>query len=117
MADIYILDMGPKQDSARCAFHIAIPDQNNFAGVNYRTALTQYLDSTTSAVPGLDGTTQGNLDSGALYEHVETVRFNGNATNANKWAAIQSAYTSRKAAILSTIQNRLEFWGYSGNEE
>ena len=119
MADIYILDMGDKRDSIRCAFHIPVPATNNFAGISYRTALVQYQEDTTSAVPDLatsDPVAAAGLADGSIYEHVETVTFSATDTNTAKWNAIKAAYTARKAAILTAIQNRLEFWGFSGNE-
>ena len=116
MADIYVLDMNKKGDTLRCAFHIPIADVNNFAGMSYRTALVEYLDSTVSEVPNIAAATQTALDNGELFERVEQVRFSANDSNSAKWTAVQAAYTARKSKLLSTIQDRLEFWSHSGNE-
>lgn len=120
MSDIHLLDQVTKQDSIRCAFHIAIPAAgNNEAGIQWRTAIVQYQTQNgaaiESAVPGLD-TTAHDLDDGSVYEKLETVRFAADATPAVKAAAIQAAYTARKSALLQNAQNVLEWWGHELDE-
>jgi hypothetical protein len=114
MSDYHILELSRAQDEARVAFHLDVPDTTNAAGVNYRTALVQYLGTIETVVPGLDTAAHG-LDNGSVHEIVETVNFSANDTNADKRTAIETAYSARQAGLIAAVQARLEFWGWSGD--
>lgn len=116
----HILGMHRAQDEATVVFHIDVPDTDNAASVSYRTALVESImaepeGTTTSVVPGLASAEQTQLDNGERYEHIERVEFDGNLDNADKKTAIEAAYTARKTQLLQIAQNRLEFWGWSGD--
>jgi hypothetical protein len=122
MAKVHILDQNSKKDTARCTFHVAVPDQNNAAGVSYRAALVEYLDpegaGISSQVPNLDTsdpTEDAQIKSGEVYEHSISINFDANLTNAQKADIVDAKYLALSAGILAGIQDRLKFWGMTRN--
>jgi hypothetical protein len=113
MSNYHVLTTNAPDSEIRVAFHLAIPDTTNSAGVNYRTALLQSgMASGTpdSAVPWLT-TEQADLDSGALYELVETVQVDGSLTKAAKRDIVDARYTALAAKVPGKIQAELDWWG------
>lgn len=124
MSDYHILDMGRKGDSARVAFHINVPPgETNQASETYRDAIVGYLDSQALAsgglvrftiLPNVDETAHG-LDSCAVIESVNTVKFSANLTPSEKRDAIEDEYNAVKAGILQDWQDRLLWWGFAAD--
>jgi hypothetical protein len=115
MSDYHILQQSQSKDDAIVAFHVAIPDTNNAAGLSYRAVLVEYLGTPiTSRAPWIDPAVHG-LTDGSVYEHVETVMFSGLLTPAEKSTIIEDRFTTLEAAIIDRVQTVLQFWGWSGD--
>lgn len=121
MANYHVLEVVGRNDRARVAFHISVPDENNFANVNIRTAVKQYLENIpendgviSSIVPWIT-TELTDLQTGNLYEHVEVVEYNAKATNVQKRIALDNRYISLNTNIPDTLRERLQFWGMDRN--
>lgn len=116
MADYHILDNRPDGNELRVVFHLPVPDADNDGGLNYRTALVQYLgDEQTSILSAtlLGAGEQDLLNTGALYEHVWRQATNPNLTLTQKRDALDAQYTQFASAVITQLQARLQFWGYS----
>jgi hypothetical protein len=114
--DWHALVGNEKKQEVTVVFHIPIPSVNNAVGMNYRTVLTKAEPFTSSIVP--DHVTNfaseaALLQSGALYEYQEVVRYNANLSDAQKTALIDARYTALVSIIQSKIQNQYIYWGFS----
>ncbi len=112
MSDIHVLGGNVKADRWACAFHITVPDITNDASVSYRAILSDFED-TASAVPGLPGAEQTDLDNGALYEEIINVRTSSD--HADRLQDVQDAYNTWAASVLSQLQSRYLFTGKTIN--
>ena len=93
-----------------------VPSGNNVAGITWKTALTEYLGSTTSKAPSLPAAvTQANLDVGDFYEWAFTVPLDANLSNVAKEAEVQSFLVAEEPTVVSVLQNQLRFWGREGS--
>jgi hypothetical protein len=105
-----------KRDRVQVVFHFPVPDTTNFAGVNYRTALVEYLTrdgaTITSAYPGIDAGELTQLQAGEVYETVDTVVFDGKLSNTEKRDLIDATWTAKNSVFLAKFQEGLTFWGY-----
>lgn len=114
MSNYHITDLSPKEDKVKVIFHIPIPDENNSAGVNLRTALAQYISNagiTASAVPWDVSSEETQILNGMLYEHSETVYVDANLTLVQKRNIIDARYTVLTTQAVSKIQSILKYWG------
>jgi hypothetical protein len=123
MSDYHIMEIGPKGDSARVAFHFPIPlGATNQAGRTYRSAYKQFRDPDNagieSAIPDLSTThalEHAAITVGETVELVETVNFSANASNASKVQSIEDKWTELNSDTLTKIQGRLLYWGHSAD--
>ena len=120
MANYHVMEICDDKDVAKIAWHIAVPDEDNYAGVNLRTALGQYLTSaaggerTITQVPWLEAdnpTEYASLSGCEVYEIIQTVEYNANDGNAAKAAAMDEHWTQLNSTIPDTLRERLKFWG------
>ncbi len=115
MSDYHIMYM-PKRDTLRVVFHFAVPDATNFAGVNYRVALMEYLtmngETITSSYPGIDAGELAQMQAGEVYEETDTIVFDGKLTDAQKRDLIDAAWTAKNSTFLARFSAGLNFWGY-----
>lgn len=113
MANIHVLAMDGSEFTA--AFHLAIPNTNNTAGVNWRTAVLRNGYGTT-VLPDGDGTLgtisaseKSDIQSGAVVEIVETVKpADGAFLNG---AALDAAHTAIRTKFLADFQARYARYG------
>lgn len=113
MADYHVLE-STRRDKVRVAFHIPVPDENNNVGINFQTAVSQYLTGEPTVVPWLqskDPTEYVQLQNGEIYEYVETIEYNANSTNSEKQAVVDVWYNELVSKIPNTIRERFIFWG------
>jgi len=121
MSDYHVLNMNYKQNRAKVAFHISIPDTDNFAGKKIRDCLYKHLGNTTitSVIPNFEtdfSTEYSLLQSCTIFEYVEWLVFpNANATNQNKRDIIVSRFNSLSVTIPNMCSEILEFYDYNGN--
>ncbi|KKN26051.1 hypothetical protein LCGC14_0878570 [marine sediment metagenome] len=113
MADITVLERDT-HNRWRVAMHFPVPAGNNAAGVPWRGALVASGIGGTTVLPNGDGTggtisaaDKALIQSGALLEHVESVRLGAG----NPQAAAEELYNSRKADKTAQLQARLNQYG------
>jgi hypothetical protein len=116
----HILDAVELEDAVRAVFHIPVPSATNAAGVDWQTALREFIPfaSGDSAVPNLattDSAEDDELVAGALHEVVARVNFSANATNNEKIAVVEAKFNELASSELTKLQARLKFWGYKGD--
>jgi hypothetical protein len=115
MSSYHVLTCSEKDHESTVAFHFAVPDSNNSAGVNWRTALKAYRPSPGSAVPNLEAdfaVEYAAIQNGEVYEHVEAIPVTATWSNDDKIAALSAAYTSLSATTLARLAAILKYWGY-----
>lgn len=116
MADYIVLESSTKNNQIRVVVHTDVPNTNNAAGQNWRTVLTEYLESTTSRVPvaRLPVGRQADLDTGVKYEWEMTHEDDANDTPANRIASLEAAIQAEESSELTRLQNTLNYWGQTG---
>ena len=110
----------------RIAYRFDIPDSLNDVGVNYRTALKDSGLASVSVLPDGDGSAytisaaeKTALANGETYEQVETLMLdkvkgaNPTERNVKRLAIIRAHYTDFENQVLTKIQNKLRFFGFS----
>ena len=123
MSDFHVLDKAVNGKTCRAAIHLAIPDENNLAGVNYRTAIVERFGEITSVVPNHVTefpSDDAALKSGAQYETVIMKRFTSrNLTNNQRRQQIRVEVIQMKIDIQTEgsdlydeIIEPLKWWGY-----
>jgi len=122
MSNYHVLTMDNKVDEVDVIFHFTIPDEDNFAARNKRDVVKAKLEADaedgtiTSQYPFIDTTpTTGELalmQAGEVYEHSESVQFDGNLTMAQKRDLIDARWTALNTAVLARLDNEFDFYGY-----
>lgn len=112
MSNYHVLEINDKKDTARVAFHIAVPDESNTASINIRTALMQHT-TPSSAIPFIESSEAAQIEAGELYEHIEAIEFNANLTATEKRTIIDNRYKALATIIPNRIRERYSFWGLS----
>lgn len=112
--DYHILGGNRDGNSFQVVMHFSVPDVNNEAGVNYRTALVQTgLNLVVSRVPFIAPVEQTQLNDGELYEHLVTFNTHPGETLIQKRDRLDALYQAYQTLIQDRLQNRLSYWGYS----
>ena len=99
-----------KQNSARVAFYIDLPDSSNFSGKNFRT-IAILTRGDTSRVSFLTGSLLDSLAIGAKLEIIRTVRFDAGLTNVQKRIAIDNIFTNSITDLLEKWYAEHNFYG------
>jgi hypothetical protein len=115
MADFHVLRMSAQKDRVEVAFHVPIPVEDNAAGKPLRDAVVECYAPAGSEVPYLTAPAVDELTSGAVYEHVETVSFSGNDSNADRLSVIETRAAILQTTVLERLRAHLAFWGYEGS--
>lgn len=116
----HVLDQAEDGKTITLVFHIDIPAANNAAGYSYQTAVKEKVGGTNfvSVVPSITTTELAQLRGGQRYEVSETLRWPSISpplSDAQKAAAVTSAYIAMNTAVLAQLQSELMYWGYSGD--
>jgi hypothetical protein len=117
MSDYHIRQADEYGNRFTVVFHVPIPDVDNQASINYRTAIVEWQGGAPiqSTLPSL-GAEQTQLDAGELYEVVEAFNSNPNETLGQKQARLDARWTalaSVQGDFIQDLQNVLGFWGYN----
>lgn len=117
MANYHILETDEGKRYVQVVFHIAVPSENNSAGVNLQTCIAQYVaerDAVTS-VPWLETdnpTEYAALAAGAVYEHGPvSVEIPAYGTVLEQRDAVDARYTQFAVWMPEIIRKRFLFWG------
>jgi hypothetical protein len=112
-SDYHVLTINPKADNPRVAFHIPVPNELNSAGINFRVAVKTDIGQT-SIVPWLEAdfpTEYIAIQNGEIYERIETVQVNANASDLAKRTAIDARFTTLSVGVPNYIRTIYKFWG------
>ena len=115
MSDYHILDGDESGDGIAytVVMHFPVPNENNSAGVNLRTAISQDVDhSTDSIVPWITTTEQGQLDSGELWEEAISYKRNPNNSLVQDRNALDSKFTNGSTKAADKVRGIYKYWGY-----
>jgi len=115
MSDYHGLEVSAKFNTIRIAIHSNTPNGTNLVGYAYDQALLEYFGETpTTAVPWLEATNPtefGQIQTGNVFETVEVVGFDANATQSEKVQAMNEYVAARKPQVEADMLRRLEYWG------
>lgn len=116
MSNYHVLESSNKQNYVKAIFHIAVPDEDNSAGVNLQTAIAQWKSEQVEVtdVPWLQvdfATEYTAIQNGEIYELSETVEFDANLSVVQKRGEIDDRYTALFTNVPDIIRNRFQFWG------
>jgi len=119
MSNYHVLNQHQKEHRVSVVFHVPIPDQNNFAGVNLRVAVKQFLESTvetiTSQCPFIDAGELTQLQNGELFEFVDEIDVDNLSTKAERKAQLDARFATISAIVAARVEKELDFWGLSIN--
>jgi len=119
MSNYHILEQSKDRKAVTVAFHVAVPNTLNKAGVNYRVALVQYkdLNNFVSMIFNHEtnfSTENAQLISGGLYEYVQEYRFSESSiSDGEKQTELDNKFTALSTNIPSRIETILEWWGFN----
>lgn len=115
MADIHILTQSKDQNTVNVVFHIPIPATLNDAGITWQEAVIREIGTVSSVLPNIDAAELLLLESGALIEKSESVRFSSiYLTNAERLQQVKDRYSVVKISLIEEKQITLNFMGFSG---
>jgi hypothetical protein len=119
MANYHVLTGLPDGNAFRVVFHISIPSANNRAGINYRSALINSGLGGSTVLPDGSGTggtisaaEKTQIQSGAVYEHVEEVNTNPGESAADYKTRLDALHAQRVNQIQDYLSKRLTYFGY-----
>lgn len=125
MADITVLT-GNNSNEWTLVLHFPVPDVNNSAGINFRTALVssgigkQEGGRRTVLPPGngIGGTIstaeEAQLDAGERFEHVKSFRAeSGGTSNAQLRSSFRGCYASENVKVQANMASRLRYFGHT----
>lgn len=119
MSNYHVLNQHQKEHKVSVVFHVPIPDQANFAGVNLRVATKQFLESTvetiTSRCPFIDAGELTQLQNGELFEFVDEIDVDNLLTKAERKAQLDARFAAISAIVAARVEKELDFWGFSIN--
>ena len=99
--------------------HVAVPDTNNAAGVNFRTALINSGLGGTSILSVGTGAGQilqaefDLIESGGLLESVSSVRLEtGGTSNSELAASLDAFYAQQKMVVVANMSAALRYYGF-----
>ena len=117
MSDVHIIQGSNSAWTA--VLHIAVPDSDNAAGVNFRTALINSGlggTSTLSVGTGAGQILQAELtliENGEILEIVNSVRLETGGTSNNELAAsLDAFYATQKTAAINDMSAALRYYGF-----
>lgn len=108
---MHILEVNEKEDKARVAMHFSVPTGQNQAGIDWSTVIQSVVEDTTSVVPTIQTAEQTELTNGTKIEIVKTIEFDAHATDAEKIAVIDAAYTAEETIQTALISKKYKYWG------
>lgn len=112
MADYHIMAGSEDGNSYQIIAHFPVPNTVNAAGVNYRTAIIQWLGGTQpSQCPFVTQAEQDALSAGALLEREYTFYTWPAETSQQKMARIATLYNQELARLSEELGKFLAYWG------
>ena len=114
--DFYILTQTKDQNTVNVVFHIPVPVGNTEVGISWREAVVKEQGEIISVLSDIDPAELTLMQSGALIEIVENVRFSSIfLTNAQRLQQVKDRYNVVKIELIAEKQITLAFMGYGGD--
>lgn len=116
MSDYHILDGEEEARTYRIVFHVTVPDENNRASINLRTALVEDVSvEKTSIVPAvhLGAGEQNDLDTGVLFEYVLSYSRKPGNTQIQDRDALDAKFTAMVSIIQDRLRDEYKYWGFN----
>jgi len=114
LSDYHILTVSEDGNLFSVVAHFPVPNVANDVGVNYRTALIQWLGgSQTSTVPFIEVAEQTALDVGELLERAYSFNTHPGEALLDKRDRLDALYAVKAAEVQSRLAYQLSYWGYS----
>ena len=98
--------------SADVAFFISVADSNNFAGINFRTALLENDSFGDSTIVSLVSPLLDSVGIGAIVVKTLSVSVEAGLTNAQIRTVIDNLYSNEKAKFINTFYIKNDFWRF-----
>lgn len=120
MSQWHVLSGDPDGNTYQIAYHIPVPSANNRVGVNYQVALVnsglggRSIMATGTGPGQITSAELAQVQSGALYEFVETYFTNPGNNIATDTANLNARFTALSAAngpALGPLQKQLTNYG------
>lgn len=121
MSDYHVLTGDRYGNKFRIAYHIPLPDQNNRAGVSYRTAVVNSgLGGTTSLTEGtgagqISAAEKAQIEAGERVEIVEDFATNPGESAAQAKTRIKARCAVLTAKVQAELAHRLTYYGFAGD--
>jgi len=113
--DFHILTQAKDKNTVNVVFHIPVPAALNLAGITWQEAVVREIGTVSSVLPNISPAELALLESGALIERTENVRFSSiYLTNTQRLQEIKNRYTILKASLIEEKQITLNFMGFEG---
>ena len=114
--NFHILVQTKNQNTIQVVFHIPVPVGNNEVGISWRDAVVKEQGEIISILPDIDPAELTLMQSGALIEMVENVRFSSIfLDNAQRLQQVKDRYNVVKIELIAEKQITLAFMGYGGD--
>ena len=114
--DYHILTQAKDQNTVQAVFHIPVPTGNNEVGISWRDAAVKEQGEISSVLPDIDPAELTLMQSGALIEKLENVRFSSIfLDNAQRLQQVKDRYNIVKIELIAEKQITLAFMGYGGD--
>ena len=114
--DYHILTQAKDQNTVQAVFHIPVPVGNNEVGTSWQDAVVKEQGEIISVLPDIDPAELTLMQSGALIELIENVRFSSIfLDNAQRLQQVKDRYNVVKIELIAEKQITLAFMGYGGN--
>lgn len=114
--DYHILTQSKDQNTVNVVFHIPVPATLNEAGITWQTAIVKEAGEIISVLSDIASAELTLLQSGALIEKSERVRFSSvYLANTQRLQEVKNRYNMLKTELIAEKQITLAFMGYGGN--
>lgn len=110
--DIHILTQSKDQNTVNVVFHVPVPAALNEAGITWQEAVAREIGAPSSILPDISPADLILLESGALIEKTENVRFSSIfLTNVQRLQEVKNRYAALKISLIEEKQITLAFMG------
>lgn len=114
--NFHILTQQKNQNTVNVIFHVPVPATNNEANITWQEAIVKEAGTISSTLPDIEPAELTLLQSGALIEKSESVRFSSiYLTNAQRLQEVKDRYNMLKTELIIEKQITLAFMGYGGD--
>lgn len=116
MSNYHVMSTSADGTQISVRMHIAVPNENNVAGVNVRTCLVEDTSiDKTSKVPWIDAAEQIQLTNGELIEKMFQFQTHPDIDPIVKRDAIDALFGVKTLEVQDELRKRYVYWHYNRN--